>query len=56
MIHDGEGEQTMERYARSFTTSLREDGIRLILQGETSIEEVIRVSRDDLKETNNEIL
>lgn len=49
MIHDGEGEQAMESYARSFTSSLREDGIRMILEGETSIEEVIRVSRDDQK-------
>ncbi len=47
MIHDGEGEQTMEKYARSFTTSLRTDGKRLVLEGTTSLEEVLRVSRED---------
>jgi len=47
MIHDGEAEQTMEKYARSFSTSLRTDGKRLVLQGTTSLEEVLRVSRED---------
>lgn len=47
MIHEGEGEQAMEDYARSITTSLSEDGKRLILEGSTSLEEVLRVSRDD---------
>jgi len=47
MIHDGEGEQAMEKYARTFTTSLRVDGKRLVLEGTTSIEEVLRVSRED---------
>jgi len=47
MIHDGEAEQTMEKYARSFTSSLRTDGKRLVLQGTTSLEEVLRVSRED---------
>ena len=50
MIHDGKGEHAMESYARKTTFSLREDGIRMILKGETSIEEVIRVSREDLQE------
>ena len=47
MIHDGEGEQVMEKYAREFTGSLRADGKRLVLEGTTSIEEVLRVSRED---------
>ena len=47
MIHDGEGEQAMEKYARSFSSSLRSDGKRLVLKGTTSIEEVLRVSRED---------
>lgn len=47
MIHDGEGEQLMEKYARSFSSSLRTDGKRLVLKGTTSIEEVLRVSRED---------
>lgn len=47
MIHDGEGEQSMEKYARQFTNSLRMDGQRLVLEGVTSLEEVVRVSRED---------
>ncbi len=47
MIHDGEGEHAMEHYARTFSPSLRQDGRRLILEGITSLEEVLRVSRED---------
>lgn len=47
MIHDGKGEQAMEKYARKFTNSLRMDGKRLVLEGKTSLEEVLRVSRED---------
>ena len=47
MIHDGEGEHAMETYARTRTPSLRQDGRRLILEGATSLEEVLRVSRED---------
>ena len=47
MIHEGEGEQSMEEYARTMSTSLGQDGKRLILAGHTSLEEVLRVSRDD---------
>ncbi len=47
MIHDSAGELEMERYARTFTTSLRTDGKRLVLEGITSLEEVLRVSREE---------
>ncbi len=47
MIHEGDGEQVMEQYARTITPSLSQDGKRMILQGNTSLEEVLRVSRDD---------
>jgi len=47
MIHEGEGEQIMEKHARTISPSLRRDGVRLILTGQTSLEEVIRVSKDD---------
>jgi len=47
MIHEGEGEQVMEEYARTITRSLGQDGKRMILKGTTSLEEVLRVSRDD---------
>ncbi len=47
MIHEGEGEQAMEDYARTISPSLTQDGKRMILKGRTSLEEVLRVSRDD---------
>ncbi len=37
----------MEEYARTITPSLSQDGKRMILNGKTSLEEVLRVSRDD---------
>jgi general secretion pathway protein E len=47
MIHEGEGEQAMEDYARTISRSLSQDGKRMILHGTTSLEEVLRVSRED---------
>ena len=47
MIHDGSGEQALERHARTLTPSIREDGKRLVLAGQTSVEEVLRVTRED---------
>ncbi|MCW9003806.1 MAG: type II secretion system ATPase GspE [Gammaproteobacteria bacterium] len=47
MIHDGAGEQGMEKHARTFSNSLRQDGQRLVLEGITSLEEILRVSRED---------
>ena len=47
MIHDGASEHEMEQHARTKSASLRQDGRRMILKGITSLEEVIRVSRED---------
>ena len=47
MIHDGAGEHELEALARKRTPSIREDGIRRVLAGETSLEEVLRVTRSD---------
>jgi len=47
MIHDGASEHEMEQHARTKSTSLRQDGKRMVLKGITSLEEVIRVSRED---------
>ena len=47
MIHEGDGEQAMEEYARTISPSLSQDGKRMILEGQTSLEEVLRVSRED---------
>lgn len=47
MIHDGAGEHDLERYARTLTPSIRDDGRQKILAGITTIEEVLRVTRED---------
>jgi general secretion pathway protein E len=46
MIHDGTGQSKLERYCRTRHRSLREDGIRKVVQGETTLDEVLRVTRD----------
>ncbi len=47
MIHDGVSEQEIERHARLSTPSIRDDGRARVLRGETTIEEVLRVTRED---------
>ncbi|MCK4864964.1 MAG: type II secretion system ATPase GspE [Gammaproteobacteria bacterium] len=47
LIHDGSGEHELEKYVRQHSPSIRADGIRRILKGETSLEEVLRVTRED---------
>lgn len=46
MIHDGTSQTKLERYCRTQSRSLREDGIRKMVQGETTLDEVLRVTRD----------
>ncbi len=46
MIHDGASQPKLERYCRTKSHSLREDGIRKVVQGETTLDEVLRVTRD----------
>jgi general secretion pathway protein E len=46
MIHDGESEQELERYARTLSPGIRDDGPQG-LDGTTTLEEVVRVTRDD---------
>ncbi|HHH47601.1 MAG TPA: type II secretion system protein GspE [Gammaproteobacteria bacterium] len=47
MIHDGASELDIETYARKFSPGIRQDGLRRILAGETSVEEVLRVTQED---------
>jgi general secretion pathway protein E len=47
MIHDEAAEHELERYARTMTPSIRDDGLERVLRGETTIEEVLRVTRED---------
>jgi len=47
MIHSGAGEQQIERYLRNSTPSIRHDGIAKVLDGTTTLEEVLRVTREE---------
>jgi general secretion pathway protein E len=47
MIHDGASELELERYARSKTPGIRDDGRSKVLAGITTIEEVLKVTRED---------
>ncbi|NVK55869.1 MAG: type II secretion system ATPase GspE [Alteromonadaceae bacterium] len=47
MMHEGKGEQVIEKYIRQTTPSIREDGCHKVLNGQTSLEEVLRVTRED---------
>ncbi len=47
MVHNGVSEQDLERQARLKTPSIRADGRRRVLEGTTTLEEVLRVTRED---------
>lgn len=47
LIHDRESEQKMKKYARSHYPSIRQDGFRRVLAGDTSLEEILRVTSED---------
>ena len=46
MIHDGASEQDRERHARKRTPGMHSDGLRRVLAGETSLEELMRVIQE----------
>jgi general secretion pathway protein E len=45
LIHDRAGEQQLEAHARTQCTSIQQDGIRKVLNGTTTIEELLRVAK-----------
>ena len=47
MVHDGSSEHEIEHYARRSSPSIRQDGLRRVLAGDTTVEEVLRVTRED---------
>jgi general secretion pathway protein E len=47
MIHDGAAEHDLERQARTLTPSIREDGRSKVLRGETTLDEILRVTHED---------
>ncbi len=46
-IHNGQGEQAIEKYVRQQAPSIRDDGVSKVLAGITTLEEVLRVTRED---------
>ncbi len=47
MIHESKSQSKIEHYCRTRSAGLREDGIRKIIQGETTLDEVLRVTREN---------
>ncbi len=47
MIHDGTSEHEIENYARRASPGIRQDGLRRVLMGDTTVDEVLRVTRED---------
>jgi len=47
LVHEGKGEQELERHARLSSRSIRDDGRRRVLAGDTALAELVRVTRED---------
>ena len=47
MIHDQQSQQKIEKYCRTQSTSIVDDGLQKVKQGITSLDEVFRVTRED---------
>jgi general secretion pathway protein E len=47
LIHDGAGEQALEAHARTRSPSITADGWAKCVAGITSVDEVLRVTRED---------
>jgi general secretion pathway protein E len=45
LIHDRVGEQELEVHAHTLCTSIHQDGVRKVLNGTTTIEELLRVAK-----------
>ncbi|MCB1656927.1 MAG: type II secretion system ATPase GspE [Pseudomonadales bacterium] len=46
LIHSHAGEHELEAHARTMSSSIRADGIRKVLKGVTTLEEVVRATRE----------
>jgi general secretion pathway protein E len=47
LVHNGASEQEMTKHARNFGPSIRDDGMRKVREGATTLEEVLRVTREE---------
>jgi len=45
LIHDRAGEQELDAHARTLSSSINQDGVRKVLAGSTTIEELLRVAK-----------
>lgn len=50
MIHDGAPEYLLEAHARKKTPNIRQNGITRVLAGDTTVEELLRVTKKDSQE------
>jgi general secretion pathway protein E len=46
-IHDKRSEQEMKKYTRTLFPTIRQDGYRRVLSGDTSLEEILRVTSEE---------
>ena len=58
MIHDRISEHLIEEHIHAGIPTMREDGLRLVLEGKTTLGEVLRVTREDnsLKNDSSDLL
>lgn len=47
LVHNGHGEQAIEKHVRKTTPGIRQDGMDKVMQGITTREEVLRVTREE---------
>ncbi|WP_081945548.1 type II secretion system ATPase GspE [Thalassotalea sp. ND16A] len=47
LIQNNAGEQAVEKLIRSHTPSIRDDGFEKVIAGQTTLEEILRVTRED---------
>lgn len=47
LIHDKASEQELKKYARTLFPSIRQDGYNRVLAGDTSLEEIVRVTSEE---------
>lgn len=47
LIHNGAGEHELEKYARTLSPGIRQNARDKVLAGETSLEEMLRVTKED---------
>jgi general secretion pathway protein E len=47
LVHGNAAEHELETYARTFSPSIRQDGLLKVLQGKTTVEEVLRATQEE---------